>query len=106
METISERLLGDVTVFVDRMNHLEKENEKLRASQVNASRFYAVAFGVDAVSKMHDVSPYLVREYVKMGLIPQHPRSTQAKLLIRLSDALLLDFDALREEAKNYRRTR
>lgn len=106
METPSERLLGDVTVFIDRYNHLERENEKLRASQVNASRFYAVAFGVNVVSKMHDVSPYLVREYVKMGLIPQHPRSTQAKILIRLSDALLLDFNMLREEAKDYRRTR
>ena len=71
METPSERLLGDVTVFIDRYNHLERENERLRASQVNANRFYAVAFGVDVVSKMHDVSPYLVREYVKMGLIPQ-----------------------------------
>ena len=106
METPSERLLGDVTVVIDRLNHLEQENERLRASQVNASRFYTVAFGVEAVSKMHDVSPYLVREYVKMGLIPQHPRSTQAKILIRLSDALLLDFNVLREAAKDYRRTR
>ncbi len=97
-------MLGDVTVLVDRMNHLERENKELRASQVNANRFYAVAFGVDAVAKMHDVSPYLVREYVKMGLIPQHPRSTQAKILIRLSDALLLDFNLLREAAKVHRR--
>ena len=106
MESVGERLLGDVTAVVDRMNHLEQENKRLAASQVNATRFYAVAFGVETVSKMHDVSPYLVREYVKMGLIPQHPRSTQAKILIRLSDALLLDFNVLREAAKDYRRTR
>lgn len=106
MESVGEKLLGDVTVFVDRLNFLERENKELRESRFDANRYYAVAFGVDAVSKMHDVSPYLVREYVKMGLIPQHPRSTQAKILIRLSDALLLDFNLLREEAKDHRRTR
>lgn len=104
MEKVGERLLGDVTVLVDRLNHLEQENKELRASQVNANRFYAVAFGVEAVSKMHDVSPYLVREYVKLGLIPQHPRSTQARILIRMSDALLLDFNQLREQAKSLRK--
>ena len=104
MEKVGERLLGDVTVIVDRLNHLEQENKELRASQVNANRFYAVAFGVEAVSKMHDVSPYLVREYVKLGLIPQHPRSTQARILIRMSDALLLDFNQLREQAKSLRK--
>ena len=104
MEKVGERLLGDVTVIVDRLNHLEQENKELRASQVNANRFYTVAFGVEAVSKMHDVSPYLVREYVKLGLIPQHPRSTQARILIRMSDALLLDFNQLREQAKSLRK--
>ncbi len=100
METVGEKLLGDVSVFVDRYNRLERRCAELETSQYNANKFYAVAFGIDTVSKMHDVSPYLVREYVKMGLIPQHPRSSQAKILIRLSDALLLDFNSLREAAK------
>lgn len=96
-------MLGDVTVFVDRLNFLERENKELRESRYDANRFYAVAFGVETVSKMHDVSPYLIREYVKLGLIPQHPRSSQAKILIRMSDALLLDFNQLRERAKERR---
>ena len=103
METVGEKLLGDVTVFIDRYNRLERRCAELETSQYNAEKFYAVAFGVEAVSKIHDVSPYLVREYVKMGLIPQHPRSSQSKILIRLSDALLLDFNRLREEAKSRR---
>lgn len=104
METAGEKLLGDVSVFVDRLNRLERRCAELEASQYNANKFYAVAFGVDTVSKMHDVSPYLVREYIKLGLIPQHPRSTQAKILIRMSDALLLDFNQLREHAKSLRK--
>ena len=39
MESVGERLLGDVTAFVDRMNHLEQENKRLAASQVNATRY-------------------------------------------------------------------
>lgn len=106
METASERLLGDVTVFVDNYRRMERRCAELESSQYDANKFYAVAFGVEEVSRMHDVSPYLVREYVRMGLIPQHPRSSQAKILVRLSDALTLDFNALRERAKEYRRTR
>ena len=104
MEAVGEKLLGDVSVFVDRYNRLERRCAELESSQYDANKFYAVAFGITEVSKMHDVSPYLVREYVKLGLIPQHPRSSQAKILIRMSDALLLDFNQLREKAKELRR--
>ena len=106
MESVGERLLGDVTVFVNRLNALERRCAELERSRFNAERFYAVACNVETVARMHDVSPYLVREYVRLGLIPTHPRTTPAKIMIRLSDALLLDFSSLRDVAKMKRMMR
>ena len=101
MGTAGEKLLGDMSAFVDRYNRMERRCKELEESQFNAQKFYAVGLGTDTVARMHDVSPHLVRKYVEMGLIPRHPKSTPAKILVRGSDALLLDFERLRVEAKN-----
>ncbi len=98
--SIGETLMGDVAVFVDNYNRLERRCKELETSQYNAEKFYAVPLGVDVVAKLHGVSPYLVRKYVDMGLIPTHPGTTDAKIVIRGSDALLLDFNKMRDQAK------
>ena len=103
METAGEKLLGDVSVFVNEYNRLQRRCKELEQSQVNAQKFYAVGLNTDTVARMHDVSPHLVRKYVEMGLIPRHPKSTPAKILVRGSDALTLDFERLRQEAKSVR---
>lgn len=98
--SVGETLMGDVAVFVDNYNRLERRCKELETSQYNAEKFYAVPLGVDVVAKLHSVSPYLVRKYVDMGLIPTHPGTTDAKIVIRGSDALLLDFNKMRDQAK------
>ena len=101
--TAGETLIGDVAAFVDGYNRMERRVKELEASQYNADKFYPVPLGADVVAKLHGVSAYLVRKYVKMGLIPTHPGSTDAKIQIRGSIALLLDFDKMREQAKMMR---
>ena len=101
MDGAAETLIGDVAVFVEKYGILERRCAALGNSAYNADKFYAVALPVEIVAKLHSVSPYLVRRYVKMGLIPTHPGSTDAKILVRASDALLLDFCKLRTLAAN-----
>lgn len=103
MSTVGETLIGDVSVFVDNYNRLERRCSELESSKLNAERFYAVPLGVEVVAKLHGVSPYLVREYIKLGLIHTHPSSTDAKILIRGSEALMLDFHKMKEKAKSMR---
>lgn len=98
-----EILIGDVAVFVDSYNRMERRCRELEASQYNAEKFYAVPLSVEVVAKLHGVSAYLVRRYVKLGLIPTHPGSTDAKIVIRGSTALLLDFEKMREQARDMR---
>ena len=100
MGSVAETLVGDVAVFVEDYGRLERRCKELEESRFNADKFYAVALPVETVAKLHDVSCYLVRKYVKMGLIPKHPSSTDARILIRASVALLLDFDGMRSIAK------
>lgn len=71
---------------------LEKENEELRNNSCDCRRFYNCPLTTIVVAQLHSVSPELVRKYVRYGMIPTHPMSTDAKVLIRASDALLLDF--------------
>lgn len=76
---------------------LRRENDRIKRSCVNVERFYNVPMTVSMVAELHSVSPGLVRKYVKKGLIETHPESTDAKILIRVSDALMLDFKELRK---------
>lgn len=79
---------------------LRQENDRIKSSCVNVERFDNVPMPVSMVAELHSVSPELVRKYVKRGLIEPHPESTDAKILIRASDALRLDFKELK---KRYR---
>lgn len=99
MNQLPETLISEIAVFVERYGTLERRCNELEKSQYNADKFYAVPLPVETVAKLHSVSCYLVRKYVKLGLIPTHPGSTDAKILIRGSDALLLDFNKMREIA-------
>lgn len=99
MSGVAETLISDVSVFVENYRTLERRCAELERSQFNADKFYAVSLPVCIVAKLHGVSEYLVRKYVRLGLIPAHPASTDAKILVRGSDALLLDFNDLRSRA-------
>ena len=84
-------------------DQISEENQKLRerieylqGHCIVADKFYNSALGVEVVAAMHGVNPATVRKYVKTGAIPKHPNSTDGKILIRGSVALLLDFDELR----------
>lgn len=76
---------------------LRQENARIMNSYVNVERFDNVPMPVSMVAELHSVSPELVRKYVKKGLIETHPGSTDAKILIRASAALRLDFKELRK---------
>lgn len=82
---------------------LEMENRRLHERVayleehcVIADKFYNSALGVGVVAELHGVDPNTVRSYIGKGLIPCHPKSVDAKFLIRGSDALRLDFQKLR----------
>lgn len=99
----ADRALADFVCLVDGYRRLERRCAELEGAKVNADRFYNWAADVETVAAMHGVSRYLVREYIKLGLIEAHPDSTDARFLVRGSVALLLDFDALRAEARHTR---
>lgn len=87
--------------LLSRNNILEKENIELRKNSCDSSRFYNCALNTGVVAVLHSVSPELVRKYVSLGLIPVHPMSSDAKILIRASDALMLDFAELKRVMLN-----
>ena len=79
---------------------LETENQKLRTRierSVDAKKFYAVRMGLPEVARLHGVDARTVRYYVKAGRIESHPDSTSARMYIRGSVALTLDFKNLRK---------
>ena len=100
MSTVGETLIGDVNVFVENYNRLERRCKELEKSNCNVEKFYSVAFDIETVAKLHGVSKYIVRSYINLGLIDKHPNSTDSRFLIRASEALILDFKHLREQAK------
>ncbi len=79
---------------------LKGELEALKSNSVDASKFYAVAVGMETVATLHGVHPHTVRKYIALGLIEKHPDSTDGKILVRGSVALLLDFSELRKQAR------
>lgn len=96
-------VVQEVVALVHENQILRAENERLRNSAVNADRFYNVALSTADVARLHSVSDYLVRKYIGLGLIDRHPMSTDAKMYVRASDALLLDFKEMKEKAKYMR---
>lgn len=104
IQTVHKILIMDtamtIQAVIDLANEndsLRRENDSIKRSYVNADRFYNVPMTVSMVAELHSVSPDLVRKYVKKRLIETHPKSTDAKILIRASDALMLDFKELRK---------
>lgn len=90
-----------VSELVESCSYMERENERIKATYVDADRFRNVPLPLDTVGAMHGVSSKVVRRLVSVGLIPKHPMSTDAKILVRASDALTLDIDMLRAKARN-----
>ncbi len=95
-----EDILFGVSQIVTEINDLKKKLEKEKLRLFNSHRFYNVALTTKEVAKLHSVSPKLVAKYIKIGVIDAHPNSTDHKMLVRASDALLLDFKMLKFLAK------
>lgn len=96
-------VVQEVVALVHENQILRAENERLKQSAVNADRFYNVALSTSDVARLHSVSDYLVRKYIELGLIDKHPMSTDAKMYVRASEALMLDFKEMKEKAKYMR---
>ncbi len=79
---------------------LKSELEQMNNNRVDALKFYAVAVGVETVATLHGVHADTVRKYISLGLIDKHPDSSDSKMLVRGSVALLLDFSELRRQAR------
>ncbi|MFV0535958.1 MAG: hypothetical protein ACK5M3_01140 [Dysgonomonas sp.] len=100
--------IDSVVGYIQNMEYenrkLKEELLQLKGSKLDAGRFYAVAVNIDTVATLHNVHPDTVRKYVSLGLIEKHPDSMDAKILIRASDALLLDFTELKRQyrLRNY----
>lgn len=97
------RLLDDLRELIEQNEELKKENSELKGRKIDASRYYAATLTIAMVSELHGVHPDTVRAYIKNGHIEKHPKSTDAKILIRASEALTLDFSRLRTGAKRRR---
>ena len=93
-------VIDEVASLVARNRELEDEVRRLRSGNVDAERFYNVAMTTNMVAALHSVSPALVRKYIHLGMIETHPNSTDAKMLVRGSDALRLDFRKMKFAAK------
>jgi hypothetical protein len=95
---------GEVIGHIQQMDienrHLREQLEAANGNRVDASKFYAVAVGVDMIATLHGVHPDTVRKYISLSLIEKHPDSTDSKMLVRGSVALLLDFSELRKQAR------
>lgn len=92
-------------------NMLEMEcaslKEKLASKEsqsIDISRFEMVSMTTEEVARFHGVSTVRVRDYAHRGLIPQHPNSTDGKMLFRASEILKLNFDKLRSAKKQLTR--
>lgn len=93
-------VIGHIQEIEYENRRMKEELSDLRSRKIDACRFYAAAVTVETVATLHDVHPDTVRKYVSLGLIETHPKSMDAKVLIRASDALMLDFSELK---KRYR---
>jgi hypothetical protein len=90
-----------VAELVNRKAQLEQENERLRCTMVDTERFHNVPMSLDVAGQLHGVSAKVLRRLVDLGLIAKHPKSSDSKILIRASEAIRMDIDVLREQAKH-----
>lgn len=98
-----EDVVRIVAEYANKKILLEQENERLKANCVDAERFYNVPMTLEVAGSLHGVSAKVVRRLVELGLLPKHPQSSDSKILIRASDAIRMDIDKLRNEAKMQR---
>lgn len=77
---------------------LKAENEDLKSKSILFDKYHGKAWTTKMVAELHDIHEATVRKYVKAGIIITHPKSTDAKILIRASVAMQLDFDQLRKQ--------
>lgn len=93
-----KNIVDDVLALVKENEILKEQLSEQKQNTIFVEKFYNVGMTTDVVASLHSVSSALVRKYVKEGLIDVHPLSTDAKILIRASDALRLDFKQLKRE--------
>ena len=77
---------------------LKAENENLKGMSIVFEKFYNVEWTLDDVARHHGIHKETVRRYVKAGLIPTHPKTTDGKIFIRASIGMQLDFELLRKQ--------
>lgn len=93
-------VIGHIQQMDSENRRLKEELATMRDNKVDAAKFYAVAVGVETVATLHGVHPDTVRKYIALSLIDKHPDSSDGKILVRGSVALLLDFSELRKQAR------
>lgn len=96
-------IVREVVELVHENQALRAENERLKQSSVNADRFYSAMLSTEEVGRLHGVNKATVLNYVKRGLIEKAPDSTDGKVWIRASVALMLDFGKMKEKLKYMR---
>lgn len=96
-------VLSEVAALVNECQTLRAENERLKQSSVNADRFYSAMLSTEEVGRLHGVNKATVRNYIKRGLIEKAPDSTDGKIWIRASVALMLDFRKMKDKLKYMR---
>lgn len=102
-EEIANNILNNVKTLEKKASLYDEYIETqgaLDGIKSKADRFYSKALTADVVAKLHDQSKPTVLKYVKLGLIPKHPNSRDTRILIRASDAIVLDFVELQHKSK------
>lgn len=95
----TNRIIDEIKGLLTEVDNLKDENTELKQRKIDATKFYAATLTVEAISSLHNVHPDTVRKYVAMGCIEKHPDSTDAKILVRASEALTLDFKEMRRRS-------
>ena len=93
-------ILIQIGEMVAENEYLKTKVSDMEEMYINSNKFYNAALTTEVVASLHQVSAGLVRRYIALGLIDTHPMSSDAKLLVRGSDALRLDFKELKQQAK------
>ena len=94
-------LLRGMAEVINSNELLKQENERLRTYCVDAEKFYSVPMTLEVAGQLHGVSAKVLRRLVDLGLIAKHPKSSDSKILIRASEAIRMDIDVLKEQAKH-----
>lgn len=101
-EEIANNILNNVKTL-EKKASLYDEIVKIHGSvedfRQRAERFYSKTMTVNEVADLYEVDVRTIRSYIDMNLIPAHPKSTDGKKLIRVSDVLMLDFPTLKRQA-------